>query len=74
MGHTEIVLSLAALPPGLLASGSFDKAVRVWNVAARTCETVLTHADAVWGLAALPDGRLASACDDGAIKVWELRP
>ena len=73
-GHTAGLKSLAALPRGLLASGSNDKTVRVWNVAARTCETVLTHADAVWGLAALPDGRLASACDDGAIKVWELRP
>ena len=76
-GHTGRVLSLAALPQGLLASGSYDQTVRVWNVAARTCVAVLQgHTAYVWGLAALPDGRLASGSQDkdDVIRVWELRP
>ena len=71
------MVSLAALPQGLLASGSGDKTVRVWNVAAHTCVAVLQgHKSNVRGLAALPDGRLASGSmgDDGVIRVWELRP
>ncbi len=67
--------SLAALPRGLLASGSFDKTVRLWNVAARTCVEVLHgHSGYVGALAALPDGRLASGDKHGEIRMWELRP
>ena len=74
-GHTSTVYSLAALPRGLLASGSYDKTVRVWNVAARTCVAVLQgHTGCVHALAAFPDGRLASGSEDGEIRVWELRP
>ncbi len=76
-GHTDDVRSLAALPQGLLASGSDDKTVRVWNVAVRTCVAELQgHTGEVCALAALPDGRLASGSsdEDGEIRVWELRP
>ena len=86
-GHKGDVGFLAALPQGLLASGSIDTTVRVWNVAARTCVAVLQgHKGAVGRLAALPDGRLASACygmedetsasydTNDVILVWELRP
>ena len=68
-------LCLAALPRGLLASGSVDKVVRIWNVAARTCVAVLQgHSRHVWAMAALPDGRLASGCRNNEVRVWELHP
>ena len=31
-GHTDIVYSVASLGDGRLASGSFDKTVRIWGV------------------------------------------
>jgi WD40 repeat protein len=73
-GHANWVYSLAALPNGLLASGSDDKTVRVWDVGARACVAVLEgHGGAVLALAALPDGRLASGSeDDPLIRVWTL--
>ena len=74
-GHIGGVVSLAALPNGLLASGSNDNSVRVWDVAARVCVVVLRgHTGTVWALAALPDGRLASGSNDAAdvIRLWAL--
>jgi hypothetical protein len=70
-GHQGPVRSLAALPRGLLASGSADTTVRVWSVAARACVAVLRgHAGYVGGLTALPGGRLASG--SSVICVWKL--
>ena len=66
--------SLAALSYGPLASGSFDKTVRVWDVGARACVASLEgHGGDVKALAALPDGRLASgSLYDPLIRVWTL--
>jgi WD40 repeat protein len=68
-----LVRSLAALSNGPLASGSFDKTVRVWDVGARACVAVREGHGWVLALAALPDGRLASGCCDAPlIRVWTL--
>ena len=74
-GHTSHVRSLAALSNGLLASGSSDKTVRVWDLGARACVAVLEgHRGWVCALAALPDGHLASGSyDDPLIRVWTLK-
>ena len=73
-GHKNSLLCLAALPRGLLASGSNDYKVRVWNVAAQRCVAILEgHTNDVTALAALPDGRLASGgCFDKTIRVWDV--
>jgi WD40 repeat protein len=74
-GHTDSVRSLAALPRGLLASGSDDASVRVWCIAARACLAVLQgHSAPVVALAALPGGRLASGSsgDAGVVGVWDV--
>ena len=51
--HADSAHSLAALPNGLLASGSEDKSVRVWDVAAYACVAMLEgHRGTVCALAA----------------------
>ena len=82
-GHTKWVRSLAWEPfhlaaPGRprLASASKDGTVRVWDAAARRCESVLAgHRGAVacvrWGGAGA--GRIYSASQDKTIKVWDPR-
>ncbi len=72
-GHTNIVICVAALPGGLLASGSWDKTVRIWNAATGAhVATLEGHTDWVYALAALPDGRLASGSGDNTIRVWNV--
>src|SRR6266513_1923547 len=58
----------------LLASGSFDRTIRIWDVERGTCLRTLTgHTNWVMGLAFTPDGKLlASGGADNLVKVWEV--
>ena len=75
-GHTTVVLSLAFKPNSyLLASGSGDNTIRIWNVEdlnnLRHVRTLRGHTDAVYSVAWSPDGRtLASGSGDGTVRLW----
>ncbi|MER3441876.1 MAG: hypothetical protein C4296_10990 [Gemmataceae bacterium] len=74
-GHTHYVLSVAFSPDGgYLASGSFDKTVRVWQVATgQHVRTLQGHTDWVRSVAFSPDGRyLASGSGDKTVRVWPV--
>jgi len=78
-GHRDTVYALAALPGGMLASGSADKTIRIWKN--RRCIRVLRcHDESVLALAALSPPnpkatstqyRLVSASEDGAVRLWD---
>ena len=74
-GHTTWVSSLAVVGGGaaqrLLASGSGDHSVRLWDVDAGTCTAVLNgHTSSVLCLADLGGGRLLSGSGDRSLRVW----
>jgi WD40 repeat protein/class 3 adenylate cyclase/tRNA A-37 threonylcarbamoyl transferase component Bud32 len=72
--HEGPVLSLAWSPDGkILASGSGDKTVKLWETATGKLLTSLHgHTDAVWSVAWSPDGKtLASGSGDQTVKLWE---
>ena len=75
-GHTLNVCTLAVVGGGteqrLLASGSADLDVRLWDVDAGTCTAVLSgHTGSVCCLADLGgSGRLLSGSSDGSLRVW----
>ena len=76
VGHTSIVFALVALPgpePRLLASGSYDRSVRVWRVDTGECIAMLLgHQREVSSLAVLRDGRLASGSADRSVRLWDV--
>ena len=75
-GHTMRVTSLAFKPNSyLLASGSYDKTVRIWDVGdinnLRLVRTLRGHTERVYSVAWSPDGStLASASRDGTVRLW----
>lgn len=56
----------------LLASGGFDKLVRIWDVqSGMQARTLRGHADVVYAVCWSPDSRmLASGSADGTIQIW----
>jgi WD40 repeat protein len=66
------VWALAVLCDGLLASGSRDNTIRLWDPASGACERVFEgHQGGVMALAVLGDGRLASGSSDNTIRLWD---
>jgi WD40 repeat protein len=57
----------------LVASSSFDRTVRVWDVATgRLLTTLHGHTGGVWGVALSGDGRLvASGSADRTVRLWD---
>lgn len=71
--HDGEVRSIAFSADGeLLASGSSDRAINVWDAASgRLLRTMTGHSDAVNSVAWIPNRHLlASASNDGTVRLW----
>jgi WD40 repeat protein/tRNA A-37 threonylcarbamoyl transferase component Bud32 len=74
-GHSREVSSVAISPDGkTLASGSWDKTIKLWNLATgEEIRTLTGHSSSVYSVAISPDGKtLASGSGDKTIKLWNL--
>ncbi|KAH2020788.1 hypothetical protein KXV43_002564 [Aspergillus fumigatus] len=73
-GHSHWVWSVAFLQDGqLLASGSDDKTIKLWDPATGALKHTLEgHSDSILSVAFSEDGQLlASGSDDETIKLWD---
>ena len=73
-GHTGSVRSVAFSPDGtMLASGSQDSTIKLWNIGAKENIATLRHAHWIRSVAFSPDGTtFALGASDSTIKVWDI--
>ena len=75
-GHTNAVESVAFSQDGaLLASGSRDGTIKLWNATTRqNTDTFDGHTDVVSAVAFAPDGTLLASGSsvDGTVKLWNV--
>ncbi|PIA58970.1 hypothetical protein AQUCO_00400080v1 [Aquilegia coerulea] len=75
-GHTADVVDINFAPDDtLLASGSLDNTVHIWNLSNGTCTTVLRgHSSLVKGVAWDPIGSfIATQSDDKTVIIWRTK-
>ena len=73
VGHSDSIYAVAFSPDArTLATASYDKLIKLWDVATgQELKTLKDHIDAVYAVAFTPDGkRLISAGADRTVKVW----
>ena len=72
--HESWIWSIAFNPDGnLLASGSEDQTIRLWDVTSGQCLRILVDANSIYSVAFSPDGNLlASGSEDQTIRLWDV--
>jgi WD40 repeat protein len=74
-GHAARITSLAVFSkqPELLASGSADKTIRIWNITTGAQVRAITHGGEVTGIAVNATGdKLASVSSNKTAKLWNV--
>ncbi len=75
-GHTDLVWSVVFSPEDkMLASGSEDQTVKLWNIQTGEClKTLQGHSHRVCSVAFSPDGEtITSGSGDETIKLWDVK-
>ncbi len=74
-GHTDDINEIIQIndDPSLLASGSSDNTIRIWNLTTNSCKFLLEgHGNSIFGLKQINSEILASGSYDATIKLWKM--
>ncbi|MEL6927221.1 MAG: AAA-like domain-containing protein [Cyanobacteria bacterium J06600_6] len=71
-GHQDIILGVSYSPDGqLVASGSGDTTVKIWQRNGKLLKTIRGHEDSVQDVVFSPDGQtIASGSEDRTVRFW----
>lgn len=75
-GHKNYVFCVCFNPPSnLLASGSMDETIRIWDVkTGKSTATLPAHSEPVSAVHFNRDGTLIASCShDGLIRIWDMQ-
>ena len=73
-GHDNVVRALVFIENGYLASGSYDKKIKIWDIKQdRLIRTLEGHTYWVTALAYQQNGYLSSGSEDMNIKILEIK-
>ena len=72
--HGQRVNAVSYSPTGeLIATGSSDRTIKIWNQQGKLLSTLTGHQDRVTAIAFAPNGKfLASASADNTLRLWSL--
>lgn len=70
-GHTDQILALANVQHNVIASGSQDKTIKLWDLRQKTSYSTIELSDSVLSLTA-SDNRLACSHLDGSCSIYDL--
>ena len=71
-GHTEKIVSLIELSSGQIASGSYDKTIRIWNINTEKEEIIITEKGRVFCLLEFEKNKILSGSADNSITLWDI--
>ena len=73
-GHTDFVRSggLSPASPHILATGSYDHTVRLWDVRAPRCMMTLRHVAPVEDCLLLPGGSMLASASGSTLTIWDI--
>ena len=72
-GHSGSVFAVAWSINGLLASGSYDKTVKIWNPSADEClKTLHCSSGMVFACEFAPDGKTLASGSQFHIQIWDV--
>ena len=74
-GHNGVIMAVSFSPDGkIIASASFDKTIKLWQVSnGKLLTTLQGHQERLWSLRFSPDGKtLASSSFDSSVKLWNV--
>ncbi len=72
--HTDVISCLTMVNEEIIASGSWDKTIKIWNWERGLCVGNLEgHEKSVKCLVMLDEDRIASGSEDKSIRLWNWR-